>query len=151
MTFSQIVACIILPVSVGLLGAAVWTLCRWRPKNFDSTTGYTRNLQRIPAGKKIEIQVPGEDAICKAGSRHGPLIYYEIIYRVNGKEYMLYEFGADDTHGEPIPMRWPIRYRPDKPSFAYRDVGGIREGEVLAGALIILGLLFFVSSLLVLL
>ncbi len=90
MTFSQMMAVIVLCVSVFLLAFAGWTFYRWRPKYFSAVPGYTRNIQHISAGKKVEIHVPGETTVCKAGSRHGPLIYYEIVYRVDGKEYMLF-------------------------------------------------------------
>ena len=150
MTFSQVMSVIVLCVSVFLLAFAGWTFYRWRPKYFSAVPGYTRNIQHIPAGKKVEIHVPGETTVCKAGSRHGPLIYYEIVYRVDGKEDMLFHFGDDDDPEEPLPIRWTIRYRPEKPSFAYRDVGGIREGDLLTGAIGFLGLFLLVPSILVL-
>ena len=148
MSFGQIMGLLVLSVSAVLLAVGAWNFYRWRPSVFDTTTGYIRNVRRIPDGTEADIRVdaPQGEIHCKCGKHHKPMIYYEVVYHVQGIEYFLWTFSEEDDTAEHLPVKWIVHYHRFKPHLAYRE-GVMREGLVIGWIASILGVFFFALSL----
>ena len=143
MAFNTVMSWIALSASVVMIAAALAQLYGWRRSAFRQTTAFLRNVRHIAANEPAVIPMSGGTEF-RAGKRHPPLIYWEYVYRVNEREYVLTDW--DDDSGEALPGSVTVLYHHEHPDRAYIS-GTARDGVILAGGLLFLGLLFLVLSL----
>ena len=143
MAFNTVMSWIALSASVVMIAAALAQLYGWRRSAFRQTTAFLRNVRHIAANEPAVIPV-SEGTEFRAGKRHPPLIHWEYVYRVNDQEYALDDW--DDDGGDALPGSVTVYYHCEHPDRAYIS-GTARDGVILAGALLFLGLLFLVLSL----
>ena len=143
MSFHTVMCWITLSASAVMIAAALAQLYGWRRSAFRQTTAFLRNVRHIAANEPAVI--PNGTGEFRAGKHHPPLIYWEYVYRVNDREYVLDDW--DDDSGEALPGSVAVFYHHEHPDRAYIS-GTARDGVILAGALLLLGGLLLVPSLL---
>ena len=143
MSFHTVMCWITLSASAVMIAAALAQLYGWRRSAFRQTTAFLRNVRHIAANEPAVIPM-SEGTEFRAGKRHPPLLHWEYVYRVNDREYVLDDW--DDDGGDALPGSVTVYYHCEHPDRAYIS-GTARDGVILAGALLFLGLLFLVLSL----
>ena len=143
MAFHTVMSWITLAASAVMIAAALAQLYGWRRSAFRQTAAFLRNVRHIAANEPAVIPM-SEGTEFRAGKHHPPLIHWEYVYRVNDREYVLDDW--DDDSGEALPGSVTVYYHHEHPDRAYIS-GTARDGVILAGALLLLGGLLLVLSL----
>lgn len=139
--FITIIKVSVFILTIILLVSSCVTLYRWRRSAFDSTNGYLKNLRYYYPGEKVCIQAPDEPGIqyVRSDKSLQTMVYWEYCYTVDGIQYCKSYFHEDD--GDKLPSKIRIYYNRKKPKIMYRE-GATREGIIISGFTIFLGLFF---------